>query len=429
VKNLKNKESLKELFLRMAEEFEAEDGEEKEVETAKEEAPEVESSVSVDLTKAVDSLGDRIIETLKGATSISDSDSESLKNKLFDTKNGMGGIEYPDDSQLHNMVKTYKTSSDPHAKKEAGDNIIVSFFKAWVGYKDNPEAYRVFKALNEGTAAEGGHLVPAPLADAVWRILPDQTVMRRIARTLPMSSLTLDLNSLTQNPQAYWVSEYAKKTTTSAEFSEAVLTAYKLVCLLPITHELLADANIDLANFIVELFVERIAREEDKAFFTGTGTGQPRGIDTETLSTVTAGAILNFDDVITLINRIPQRPRTSPRAAFVGNNYSIQNLRKVKDSNGNYIWRDPMFVGEVNGIAQPVQTLYGYPFYEQNDIAQKKIFFGDWSYYIIGDRQQITVNKTDEGGDAWRRDATEFKAVERVGGRAVMTTPFAELQY
>jgi len=70
-------------------------------------------------------------------------------------------------------------------------------------------------------------------------------------------------------------------------------------------------------------------------------------------------------------------------------------------------------------------TLYGYPYYEQNSLPQNRIYFGDWSFYIIGDRQQITVSSTNEGGDAWRRDATEFKAVERVDGRAVLTTPFA----
>lgn len=48
-------------------------------------------------------------------------------------------------------------------------------------------------------------------------------------------------------------------------------------------------------------------------------------------------------------------------------------------------------------------TLYGYPFYEQNDLPQDRLYFADWSYYIIGDRQTMTVKTTTEGGDAWRR--------------------------
>jgi HK97 family phage major capsid protein len=52
-------------------------------------------------------------------------------------------------------------------------------------------------------------------------------------------------------------------------------------------------------------------------------------------------------------------------------------------------------------------TLYGYQFYEENDIAQGTLYFGDWSYYVIGDRQTISVRTTTEGGDAWRRNAME----------------------
>ncbi|OFW63667.1 hypothetical protein A3A76_04385 [Candidatus Woesebacteria bacterium RIFCSPLOWO2_01_FULL_39_23] len=53
--------------------------------------------------------------------------------------------------------------------------------------------------------------------------------------------------------------------------------------------------------------------------------------------------------------------------------------------------------------------LYGYPFYEQNDINQSEIYFGDWKMYVIGDRQTISVRTTTEGGEAWRRNSMEVK--------------------
>lgn len=200
--------------------------------------------------------------------------------------------------------------------------------------------------------------------------------------------------------------------------------------MLPVTDELLADANINLANFVIELFAEAIAIEEDKAFFTGSGTGRPRGITQETLTTVAAGATLDFDDVIDLIYSVPQAVRTKRSTAFVGNLTAMKLLRKVKDSNNNYIWRDGgMFRGETGkGPGLPVAQCYGYKFYEQNDLG-REIYFGDWKFYLIGDRQQITVSRTREGGDAWRRDSTEYKAVERVDGRVVMTTPFAKCTF
>ncbi|EKE05100.1 MAG: hypothetical protein ACD_19C00426G0122 [uncultured bacterium] len=41
-------------------------------------------------------------------------------------------------------------------------------------------------------------------------------------------------------------------------------------------------------------------------------------------------------------------------------------------------------------------TLYGYPFYEQNDLSQSELYFGDWAFYIIGDRQTVSVQTTNE---------------------------------
>lgn len=81
-------------------------------------------------------------------------------------------------------------------------------------------------------------------------------------------------------------------------------------------------------------------------------------------------------------------------------------LRTLKDQSGNYIWRDGRGgVGGGSDIVKLPDTLYGYPFYEQNDLAHSELYFGDWSNYVIGDRQTMTVKTTTEGGDAWRRNA------------------------
>lgn len=80
----------------------------------------------------------------------------------------------------------------------------------------------------------------------------------------------------------------------------------------------------------------------------------------------------------------------------------------MKDSDGDYIWRDGGAAKNNNGETQRLpNTLYGYPFYEQNDLPQSQLYFGDWSMYIIGDRQTMAVSTTTEGGDAWRKNAME----------------------
>jgi HK97 family phage major capsid protein len=335
-----------------------------------------------------------------------------IRHKIFTSWAGLREIEYPSD--LTSLSKEEK---------------IVTFFKALVYSNAHPESQQVLRALVEGTSTEGGYLVPEELRTEVFRVLPDMAVMRRIARVLPMSTNILKLNSLSARPVAYWTSEYQSKSTTSAEFGQVTLSPNDLVCLLPISEQLLADANINLVSFIVELFAEAIALAEDKAFFTGTGVGQPRGISIETIaSQAVAGATISFDDILAVIDRVPQRVAQSPKAAFCGHRYVKRLLRTLKDTSNNYIWRDARGgVGGGGEIIRLPDTIYGYPFYEQNDLNQTELYFGDWSFYIIADRQTLAVKTTTEGGDAWRRNSIEIKAVERVDGRAVILSPFAKL--
>lgn len=369
--------------------------------------------------KVVADLASKVAEKLAGIISdnkrLNDSDEKDLgdhlKNKIFTSWAGLKEVSYPSD--LQSLSKEEK---------------IVTFFKALVYSGHDIASQQVLRALVEGSAADGGYLVPEELRTEVFRVLPDMAIMRRIARVIPMSTDTLMLNSLSARPTAYWTAEYASKSTTSAEFGQISLTPYDLVCLLPVSEQLLADANINLVQFIIELFAEAIATAEDDAFFTGTGVGQPTGITTYGINQINiAGATLSFDDVIRLIDQVPQRVAQSPRAAFVGHRYAKRIARTLKDTANNYIWRDSS-VGRMSGQTERLpDTLYGYPFYEQNDLPQSELYFGDWSYYVIGDRQTMTVKTTTEGGDAWRRNAMEIKAVERVDGEAVITSPFAKI--
>lgn len=360
-------------------------------------------------------LANKIVNAIADKKQLADEDKKSLLNetrsKIFTNWGGLKEIEYPTD--LKSLTKEEK---------------IVNFFKALMYARSDPKSQTVLRALVEGTDSEGGYLVPEELRAEVFRVLPDVSIMRRIGRTIPMSSDTLQLNTLTARPVAYWTAEYASKSTSSAEFGRVTLTPHDLVCLLPVSEQLLADANINMVQFIVELFTEAIALGEDKAFFTGSGTGQPKGISQETIASRDALGTLDLDDVIALMDLVTQRVSQSPRAAFVGGRHVKRILRTVKDSTGAYLWRDggaaQASVGETKRLPD---TLYGFPYYEQNDLSNDELYFGDWSYYIIGDRQTVSVRTTTEGGDAWRRNAMEIKAVERVDGRAVLTAPFAKV--
>jgi len=383
-------------------------------ESAEPVAPAATAEDSVVMAKLIDGIAGKladIVATKQGLNAPDKSNlNETIKTKILTSWAGLKEIEYPSD-----------------VKSLSKDEKIAVFFRALVFSRHDEASQNVLKALVEGSSEDGGYLVPEELRTEVFRVLPDMTVMRKYARILPMSTDTLKLNSLGARPEAYWTGEYQSKSTTSAEFGQVTLNPNDLVCLLPVTDQLLADANIGLVEFIVSLFAEAIGLAEDKAFFTGSGTGQPKGIAAESIASQGVTGNVDFDDIIDLIDLVPSRVTMSPKVAFIGHRRVKRTLRKVKDNDGDYIWRDGN-QGRMSGQTERLpDTLYGYPFAEQNNLNQKELYFGDWAMYIIGDRQQMTVSTTTEGGDAWRRNAMEIKAVERVDGAAVITVPFAKL--
>jgi HK97 family phage major capsid protein len=100
----------------------------------------------------------------------------------------------------------------------------------------------------------------------------------------------------------------------------------------------------------------------------------------------------------------------------------IERLRKIKDTNGSYIWQGR----NTPATEAPRDYIYGYPIYEQNDLSSDELYFGAWRNYIIGDRKQLYIATTTSTETAWTQDAYDMKAVEMVDGRMLFAGAFAK---
>lgn len=275
--------------------------------------------------------------------------------------------------------------------------------------------------LTEGTGAAGGFLVPDDFANMIVEDIRDETVMRRIADVMTTTSDTFHLPSLATRPKAAWRSEGAAKSTSTATFGENVFTPYSLAVIVGLSDELVADATLgvngNIVNYVSQLMAQSLAEAEDQAFFTGSGTGQPTGLSTYALSSIVAGGTdaSKADAVISTYMRLPQGYRG--RGVWVGNSSTVEAIQTLKDGNNNYL---------VSRLADsPVLTLKGRPVYEQNDIAGGTLYFGDFSYYKIVDREGIRVRVSDEayagGQSAFERDLTFVRVEKRVDGELTLT--------
>lgn len=272
--------------------------------------------------------------------------------------------------------------------------------------------------LSEGTAGDGGYLVPEQWANEIVEDLRDATVIRQRATVLTISGNKLNLPTLSARPKVYWRSELAAKSSSSVQFDELELTPYSLAVIISLSQELVDDATVGLGNaglvtYVTNLVVQSIAEEEDAVFASGSGSGRPTGIDTYTASfkSIDAADAVTAAKLINLTYKLGQAYRN--RAVWIMNTRTLSVVMGLLDGNNR-----PIFVPSPND--QIPSTILGRPVLEQNDLSSDNIFFGDLSKYYIVQRQGITTKVSDEatvsGESAFEKNLVHVRVEERVDG-------------
>jgi HK97 family phage major capsid protein len=279
----------------------------------------------------------------------------------------------------------------------------------------------VLKTLSEGTNADGGYTVPQDFYNTLVMEIEEATVMRTKVTVMPMKGPVLTIPVGEHGPDVYWTGEGVTKTTTTMDFRQPTITAYKMAAIIYLTDELIDDSAFDLTNILVKRFADAIATMEDRVIVNGAGTTQPTGIFVNaTVATRTCTATgITFDDIIRLEYDLPVKYRAN--AAFLINPQLVGELRLLKDGNNRYLWQDPVSAG------QPAM-IHGYPVIENYWVPVTQIAFGDYKVgYWLGDRQKMTVKITNDTETTFSQDKTAIRVVERIGGDVVIANAIRKL--
>lgn len=283
------------------------------------------------------------------------------------------------------------------------------------------------KALVEN--ATGEVLVPEQLMSELLRTLPKITTVRPLARVINISNSDRLRKRGISGLSVGWgkLETGATITESSLSTSEGYIYVEDLYGLTKIGEDLLMDSDVNLANIVTEEFAKAIAAAEDKAFLVGRGHAysEPEGVltatGTKSVTTASAGRI-TFDDVLELYYSIDARYRQN--AVFVCHSSTEKELRKLKDTNGNYIWNPTVAQGMPN-------TLLGRPIYVNDSMPEfaagnKIMIFGDFKDgYVILDRASVTIQRLNELYA--EQGLVGFKVHYRVGGGVLAPEAFAIL--
>lgn len=286
--------------------------------------------------------------------------------------------------------------------------------------RGKPMLHNVMQA---GVDADGGYLVPDEFERQIITGLEESNVIRSIAKVITTSAeRKIPLSST--HSVAQWTLENGAYQESNPTFGQITVDAYKLTDLVKVSTELLQDSMFDLETYIAGEFSRAFGIAEEQAFCVGTGTGQPTGIFTANGGHVgvTAGAAVTVDNLIDLIYSLKAPYRRN--AKFLMKDSTISALRKLKDSNGVYLWQPSVQAGQPD-------RLLGYPLYTSPyvpDVAASAlpIAFGDFSNYWICDRLGRTVQRLNELYST--NGQVGFICTQRVDGKVILAEGIQLLQ-
>ncbi|MBT2508814.1 phage major capsid protein [Streptomyces sp. ISL-98] len=338
-----------------------------------------------------------------------------------------------------NMLTTHRqaTAYNPKAVGAALDgkfeNAADFFRHAWHRNTDPAARAKMDELRNAYSSvipADGGFLVPETLRSQLLQIALESSVVRSRATVVPMETArvpfpmidsTTNVGSVFGGMIGYWGEEGAALVESNPKFGRAVLDAKKLTGFALVPNELLQDSLISFSALIETLWPQALAFFEDLAFMSGTGAGEPEGFlgaansagVAVTKESGQAADTIVVENVIKMYSRM--LPSSLARGIWVCSPEAIPELYTMALSVGT--GGGPVMLTNVAGPAP--MTIFGRPLVVSEKAGRlgdrSDLAFVDLSYYLIGDRQQMTADSSTEY--KFGNDQTAYRIIQRVDGR------------
>ncbi len=291
------------------------------------------------------------------------------------------------------------------------------------------EAGVELKSFSGASGAAGGYAVPREIDQLIGSTLKAMSPIRAIANVVRTGSAGYRKLVNAGGIVSGWASETgARGETGTPSFNEIVPPGGELFANPAASQAMLDDAQFDVEGWLASEIAREFAVAEGAAFVTGNGTNKPKGFLTYTttnegdaarafgsLQYVASGAAGGFaasnpqDKLIDLIQSLRAPYRQG--ACFVMNSATLSVIRKMKTSDGAFLWQPGLSAG------QPA-TLLGYPVVEAEDMpdiaaGSLSIAFGNFAMgYVIAERSETSILRDPFSNKPF----VHFYAVKRIGG-------------
>lgn len=287
------------------------------------------------------------------------------------------------------------------------------------------------RSMAAGSDPSGGYFVVSSLSNSMTSRIFDESPMRRLARIVAISNgdtfeEPLDMDEA----DASWVGEQASRPKgDDPTVGKISVPLHEIYALQTISQKLLDVANYNLGAWLEGKIADKFARTEGVSFVSGNANSKPQGF--LALSTDTAADIARDDKKLQHVvsggastvtadglRNLYWTMRAGHRknATWLMASSTANAIDKLKDNNGDYLWRPGQTAGAPNSLlGLPVEFSEDMPAVSAGNFP---IALGDWQKgYVIVDQVGLRLLR-DPFTD---KPNVLFYAYKRVGGSVANT--------
>ncbi|MBI0031682.1 phage major capsid protein [Gilliamella sp. B14384G15] len=247
------------------------------------------------------------------------------------------------------------------------------------------------RSLSTAVPADGGYTVIPELDKEIMRQLSDESEMRAICTVKKIGSNEYKkLVSVGGAIVNHGEEGTARTETATPNLEEVSIKLYPIYAYPKTTQEILDFSDLDVLSWLTDEIKDTFVETEEIDLISGNGTKKAKGFlsypqavqsDKErpfgTLEKMTVTAI-TADSLIDLLFKLKKKYRKN--AVWTMNSNTAATLQKLKNGNGDYIWRDGLKAGDPDMLlGKPVHYL------ENMNDKGAVVAVGDFKrgYYIV----------------------------------------------
>lgn len=244
--------------------------------------------------------------------------------------------------------------------------------------------------LSTAIPEDGGYTVIPELNKQIMAQLTDESVMRKICTVKKIGS-----NEFKQLVSAGGVTvnrgeeEQSRTETSTPKLNEVSIRLYPVYTYPKTTQEIIDFSGVDIMGWLSSEIGDAFVDTEETDLVSGDGTKKAKGFTSYpsdvaddknrafgTLQELKGTGPLTGDILINL--KFKLRAKYRRNATWLMNSNSAAEVQKLKNSNGDYIWRDRLQAGDPD-------TLLGLPVEYAETMPDGQIAIGDFKrgYFII----------------------------------------------